>query len=119
PEARARAQELRHAYDAILVGAGTVMADDPSLTDRSGLPRRRALVRVVLDETISVSPNSQLAQTISDSPVIVFGNERAGRAAELRAKGVDIVNSRRGDLLGVLKELGSRALQRVLVEGGA
>ena len=41
------------------------------------------------------------------------------RAAELRAKGVDIVNSRRGDLLGVLKELGSRSLQSVLVEGGA
>ena len=119
PEARARAHELRHACDAILVGAGTIMADDPSLTDRSGLPRRRPPVRVVLDETISISPNSQLAQTISNGPVVVFGNDRAGRAAELRAKGIEIVNSRRGDLLGVLKELGSRSLQSVLVEGGA
>ena len=119
PEARARAHELRHQYDAILVGAGTVMADDPSLTDRSGLPRRRPPVRVVLDETISVSPNSQLAQTTSEGPVVVFGNDPGERVAGLRAKGIEIVNSRRGDLLGVLKELGGRSLQSVLVEGGA
>jgi len=119
PQSRARAHELRHEYDAILVGAGTATTDDPSLLDRSGLPRRRSLVRVVLDQEVSISPNSQLANTTADGPVIVFGNERAERAAELRAKGVEVVNSRRGDLLEVLKVLGSRSLQSLLVEGGA
>lgn len=98
PEARARAHELRHDHDAILVGAGTVRSDDPLLTDRSGLPRRRPLVRVVLDNKSRLSPDSQLARTTSEAPVIVIGN------ADLRA---------------VLKELADKALQSVLVEGGA
>lgn len=96
PEARARAHELRHQYDAILIGAGTAMTDDPLLTDRSALPRRRPLVRVVLADTLS--PDSQLATTASEAPVILF---------------------RDADLGTVLKELGSRAIQSVLVEGGA
>src|SRR6185312_8842682 len=54
-EARARGQQFRHESDAILVGAGTVKLDDPLLTDRSGLPRRRSLVRVVLDERMQTS----------------------------------------------------------------
>ena len=98
PEARARAHELRHKYDAILIGAGTAKADDPLLTDRSGLPRRRPLVRVVLDNKLRLSPDSQLARTMPEAPVIVIGNT---------------------DLGAVLKELADRSLQSVLVEGGA
>jgi diaminohydroxyphosphoribosylaminopyrimidine deaminase/5-amino-6-(5-phosphoribosylamino)uracil reductase len=98
PEARARAHELRHEYDAILVGAGTAMTDDPLLTDRSGLPRRRPLVRVVLANELRLPPESQLARTTSEAPLIVLGN------ADLRA---------------VLKELADRSLQSVVVEGGA
>jgi diaminohydroxyphosphoribosylaminopyrimidine deaminase/5-amino-6-(5-phosphoribosylamino)uracil reductase len=119
PEARARAHELRHEYDAILVGAGTVSADDPLLSDRSGLPRRRPLVRVVLDDAVRLSSNSQLARTTSEAPVIVFGNEKAEQAQDLRDQGVEILNAKRGDLRVVLKELGDRSLQSVLVEGGA
>jgi diaminohydroxyphosphoribosylaminopyrimidine deaminase/5-amino-6-(5-phosphoribosylamino)uracil reductase len=119
PDARARAHELRHAYDAILVGAGTVTTDDPLLTDRSGLPRRRSLVRVVLDENIRLSPESQLATTISEAPVIVFGDPASPGTAALRAQGVEIVNATRCDLNGVLHELASRSLQSVLVEGGS
>jgi diaminohydroxyphosphoribosylaminopyrimidine deaminase / 5-amino-6-(5-phosphoribosylamino)uracil reductase len=119
PEARARVQELRHQYDAILVGAGTAEIDDPQLSDRSGLRRRRPLVRVVLDEEVRLSPDSQLASTTSQAPVIVFGNERANHADVLQARGVEIVSSRRGDLDAVLHELGSRSLQSLLVEGGS
>lgn len=116
PESRGRAHELRHQYDAILIGVGTAEADDPSLIDRSGLPRRRPLVRVVLDEALRLSPNSQLARTTSQAPVIVFSDSDS---TELRSHGVEIANAKRGDLRTLLKELGSRSLQSVLVEGGS
>lgn len=117
PESRARAHELRHESDAILVGAGTAITDDPLLIDRSGLPRRRPLIRVVLDDAIRLSPSSQLATTTSQAPVVVFGNTQPPK--ELLAQGVEIVNSTRGDLREVLLELASRSIQSVLVEGGA
>src|SRR5215217_9787525 len=119
PESRARAHELRHAYDAILIGAGTATTDDPLLIDRSGLARRRSLVRVVLDEKLRLSPESRLATSTSEAPVIVFGDPESPGTASLRTQGVEIVNSKRHDLCGVLRELGSRSLQSVLVEGGS
>jgi diaminohydroxyphosphoribosylaminopyrimidine deaminase / 5-amino-6-(5-phosphoribosylamino)uracil reductase len=119
PESRARAHALRHEYDAILVGAGTAETDDPQLSDRSGLPRRRPLVRVVLDDEVRLSPESQLVSSISKAPVIVFGKESANHADVLRGQGVEVVNSTRGDLRGVLRELGTRSIQSVLVEGGS
>jgi diaminohydroxyphosphoribosylaminopyrimidine deaminase/5-amino-6-(5-phosphoribosylamino)uracil reductase len=119
PVSRERAHEMRHECDAILVGAGTAETDDPQLSDRSGLSRRRPLVRVVLDDEVRLSPESQLAATASQAPVIVFGNERANHANALRAQGVEIVNSTRGDLPAVLRELGNRSIQSLLVEGGS
>ncbi|HSK64123.1 MAG TPA: bifunctional diaminohydroxyphosphoribosylaminopyrimidine deaminase/5-amino-6-(5-phosphoribosylamino)uracil reductase RibD [Pyrinomonadaceae bacterium] len=116
PESRARAHELRHAYDAILVGAGTVLQDDPLLTDRSGLRRRRPLVRVVLDDKIRLSPESKLATTTAEAPVLVFG--RAGNT-DLTDKSVEIINTDPSELCSVLGELGRRSIQSVLVEGAA
>jgi len=122
-EARERVQELRHACDAVLVGAGTVLKDDPLLTDRSGLRRRRALVRVVLDDKLRVG--AKLATTTAEAPVLVVGRPEGGNFLD---KGVEVLNTDPGvevlrtdpkNLLAVLDALGRRAIQSVLVEGGA
>ena len=119
-ESRARAHELRHEYDAILVGAGTALADDPLLTDRSGKKRRLPLVRVILDEALTLSPDSRLLKTATEAPLLIFaGNSAPPSAGE--AAGVEVVRDAANgrDLLLVLDELGKRAIQSVLVEGGA
>jgi diaminohydroxyphosphoribosylaminopyrimidine deaminase/5-amino-6-(5-phosphoribosylamino)uracil reductase len=120
-ESRARAHQLRHESDAILIGAGTAIIDDPLLTDRSGLKRRRPLTRVVLDDYLRISLDSKLANTVNQGPVIVFtGNtSHLELLRSLASKGVEIVRTERSDLLSVLLQLGSRSLQSVLVEGGA
>jgi len=122
-EARARAQEFRHESDAILVGAGTVTLDDPLLTDRSGLPRRCSLVRVVLDERLGIQESSQLVRTACAAPVLVFTGAEANSeaVARLKKQGVEVVSDAASgrDVLKVLEELGRRSIQSVLVEGGA
>ena len=119
--ARDRVQELRHEHDAILVGANTAVVDNPSLTDRSGKPRRRPLARVILDNRLRLPPNSTLATTTDDAPTIVFTNcidpDAVGRLSD---KGVEVVpiegGTRNVDL--VLDELYKREIQSILVEGG-
>ena len=122
-EARARVHLLRHEYDAILVGAGTAVADDPLLTDRSGRARRRPLARVVLDERLSLSPRSRLAQTAREFPTLVFtsADADADAVSALEECGVEVVRAAAGarDLGAVLATLHARELQGVLVEGGA
>ena len=122
-EARARVHQLRREYDAILVGAGTASKDDPLLTDRSGLARRRTLIRVLLDERLSLSPESKLARTAREAPVIIFTSATADsrRVAALEECGVQIVCEASGgrDLRAVLESLAGHSIQSVLVEGGA
>lgn len=123
PESRARVHELRHEYDAILVGAGTVLVDDPLLTDRSGRQRRRPLARILLDQRLTIPLNAKLVTTTAEAPLIIF----AGKDAEtskldlLRSSGVEVLSDKAEgrDLFAVLTELGGRAIQSVLVEGGA
>ncbi|CAN5663889.1 bifunctional diaminohydroxyphosphoribosylaminopyrimidine deaminase/5-amino-6-(5-phosphoribosylamino)uracil reductase RibD [soil metagenome] len=121
-ESRQRVHELRHEYDAILVGANTVVVDNPSLTDRSGKKRRQKLVRVVLDNSLRISLNSQLVLTAKDIPTIVFtDNEMDEKIKFLKDEGVEIVRIAEGgrNLFGVLQELAKKDIQSVLVEGGA
>ncbi|HEU5239967.1 MAG TPA: bifunctional diaminohydroxyphosphoribosylaminopyrimidine deaminase/5-amino-6-(5-phosphoribosylamino)uracil reductase RibD, partial [Pyrinomonadaceae bacterium] len=91
--ARVQAHMLRHENDAILVGAGTAAIDDPLLTDRSQLPRRRPLARVVMDESMRINPESQLGRTATEAPVIVFTgvNIDESKAQQLQSQGVEIV----------------------------
>ncbi|MGB5013188.1 MAG: bifunctional diaminohydroxyphosphoribosylaminopyrimidine deaminase/5-amino-6-(5-phosphoribosylamino)uracil reductase RibD, partial [Pyrinomonadaceae bacterium] len=116
--AQERVQSLRHEHDAILVGGNTASVDNPSLTDRSGKPRRRPLLRVILDNRLQTRPGSIVATTTDDAPTIVFTNSRdADKKAALRACGVDVVELEMGgrDLAGVLEELKTREIQSVLV----
>jgi diaminohydroxyphosphoribosylaminopyrimidine deaminase/5-amino-6-(5-phosphoribosylamino)uracil reductase len=121
-QARARAHELRHECDAIMVGVGTVAIDDPLLTDRSGRARRRLLTRIVMDERAETSPDSQLARTAKEAPVWLFGSAGAEGSAirALETQGVEVIWDESGgrDVLSVLKELGQRLIQSVLLEGG-
>ena len=118
-EARARAHQLRHQYDAIMVGSGTVVTDDPLLTDRSGKARRRPLVRVVLDDRLRTPLDSQLSRTANEAPVLMFTSGSAD-SVKLEQLGVELVRSEHGarDLAAVLAELGRREIQSVLIEGG-
>jgi diaminohydroxyphosphoribosylaminopyrimidine deaminase/5-amino-6-(5-phosphoribosylamino)uracil reductase len=122
-QSRARVHELRHEYDAILVGAGTAAADDPLLTDRSGRARHRPLTRILLDDELHLSPGSRLAQTARETPLVIFtstaADERA--AATLESCGAEIAREPRGarDPQAVLAELYRRSLHSVFVEGGA
>ncbi len=116
-----RVHDLRHEHDAILIGGNTAFVDNPSLTDRSGRPRRRPLVRVVLDNRLQIPLDSPLASTASAIPTIIFTNsEDSKKIFELRAKGVEVIEMQSGgrDLEGVLAELALRDIQSILVEGG-
>jgi diaminohydroxyphosphoribosylaminopyrimidine deaminase / 5-amino-6-(5-phosphoribosylamino)uracil reductase len=122
-ESRAEVHRMRHAADAVLTGIGTVKIDDPLLTDRSGLPRRRPLLRVILDWGLTISPRSRIVQS-AESDVLVFTQQHTNtrRVRALEKAGVDVVRavSRNGqiNLEAVLAELGRRELLNVLLESG-
>jgi len=120
-ESRARVHELRHHYDAILVGVGTAKLDDPALTDRSGMNRRRPLVRIVLDERLEIPIDSQLVRSANETPVLVIASPAADldKSRVLIDKGVEVVSNETRNLPILLEQLGQRSLQSVLVEGGA
>jgi len=121
---RAEVQKMRHASDAIVTGIGTVLVDNPLLTDRTGLLRRRRLLRVVLDSKLRLSPRSKLVHS-ADNDVLVFttAGESSPRAKALRRAGVEILHvserARRPDLGAVLAELGRREILSVILEAGA
>ena len=121
-ESLKRVHELRHEYDAILIGANTAYEDDPLLTDRSERKRRKPLLRVVLDNSLRISPNSKLALTAKDIPTIIFtASEDLKKISALENRRIEMIRTNEGarNLSGVLSVLGKREIQSVLVEGGA
>ena len=122
-ESRAEVHRMRHASDALLTGIGTIHVDDPLLTDRSGLPRRRRLLRVILDAELSLSPQSRIVRT-ADDDLLVFTNQprTSRRARNLHQRGVEIVHAQsaggRINLQTVVAELGHREILGVLLEAG-
>src|ERR1051326_953550 len=119
-QARARVHEMRHQYDAILVGSGTVLADDPLLTDRSGRLRRRPLLRVILDDRLRLPNDYQLSQTAREHPGLLFTSSDAEPSSELKQLGVEMVRIEGGarNLSAMMNELAEREIQSVLAEGG-
>jgi diaminohydroxyphosphoribosylaminopyrimidine deaminase/5-amino-6-(5-phosphoribosylamino)uracil reductase len=126
-ESRTHAQRLRHESDAILVGAGTIVADDPLLTDRTGFPRRRPLLRVVLDSRLRCPLESRLVKTAKDDVLIFcsFAEEKKRRTLEERGIRVEQVplgsnsNDGRPDLAKIIARLGELEITNLLIEGGA
>src|SRR5213594_630964 len=122
-ESRAEVHRMRHASDALLTGIGTILTDDPLLTDRSGLPRRKRLLRVVLDSKLRLSPKSRIVKT-SDDDLLVFTAAKLNsqRARKLLDAGVELMPvgtmGKHINLKSVLVELGRREITGVLLEAG-
>jgi diaminohydroxyphosphoribosylaminopyrimidine deaminase/5-amino-6-(5-phosphoribosylamino)uracil reductase len=122
-ESRAEVHRMRHASDGLLCGIGTILADNPLLTDRSGLPRRRRLLRVVLDARLRLPPKSRIVATAGgDLLVYTVASLRSPKARKLQNAGVEVVRAKtrngRIDLQAVLAELGRREILSVLLEAG-
>jgi diaminohydroxyphosphoribosylaminopyrimidine deaminase/5-amino-6-(5-phosphoribosylamino)uracil reductase len=120
----AAVQRIRHRADALFTGIGTILADDPRLTDRTGEPRRRRLLRVVLDSDLRLPLHSNLVKN-AKGDVLVFTRQSPAslRARALAKAGVEVCQARgewgRIDLKAVLRELGKREILNVLIEAGA
>lgn len=116
---------LRSMHDAILIGSGTALDDDPLLTVRlPGLEARKPL-RIVLDSDLKLSPDSRLAQTAGAHPTLVIAGEGASeaRASRLQAKNVEVVRVRRddaghADIDAALQLLAARGMTRLFCEPG-
>jgi diaminohydroxyphosphoribosylaminopyrimidine deaminase / 5-amino-6-(5-phosphoribosylamino)uracil reductase len=122
-ESRSEVQRMRHASDALLTGIGTVLADDPFLTDRTGLERRRLLLRVILDARLRLPPRARIVQTADDDLLVFTGvSLNSPKAQKLQNAGVELVQLKapggKMDLNAVLKELGRREMLSVLLEAG-
>jgi diaminohydroxyphosphoribosylaminopyrimidine deaminase / 5-amino-6-(5-phosphoribosylamino)uracil reductase len=120
--ARARGHELRGRMDAIVIGRGTLLADDPLLTARP--PGPRTATRVVLTATADAIPEScRLIDSVHEAPVLVLTRpEVVDRLASWSARGAEVValpaSSGGVDVQAALTELGRRGMTNVLLEGG-
>jgi diaminohydroxyphosphoribosylaminopyrimidine deaminase/5-amino-6-(5-phosphoribosylamino)uracil reductase len=123
--ARAHVQELRHRHDALLVGVGTVIADDPLLTDRSGHARRRPLLRVVLDSRLRLPLESRVVKTAADDLLVLCSFAEEKKKKQLLKLGVRVEQLPRAnseghpDMTAVLRFLGHSEITSLMIEGGS
>lgn len=123
--AREHVQELRHQHDAILVGVGTVIADDPLLTDRSGRSRRRPLLRVILDSRLRLPLESRVVKTAQDDLLVLCSFAEEKKKKQLLRRGVRVEQIPRPspeghpDLEAVIRHLGEMEITSLMIEGGA
>jgi diaminohydroxyphosphoribosylaminopyrimidine deaminase/5-amino-6-(5-phosphoribosylamino)uracil reductase len=122
-KARAEVQRLRHASDAILTGIGTVLADDPALTDRTGLPRRRPLHRILLDSHLRLPLYAKLLPPAQELDLWIFttGTAPTEKLQQLTELGVKItmLPTPKINLAEVLHHLHMAQFQSVLLEAGS
>jgi diaminohydroxyphosphoribosylaminopyrimidine deaminase/5-amino-6-(5-phosphoribosylamino)uracil reductase len=120
--ARAAVQPLRWQADAVLVGVDTVVADDPMLTDRSGLRRRRPLQRLILDSALRMPLDSKLVSSAQNDVTVFTVSKDESRIAALRSKGVRVevlpAEAGRVPLGKVLDQLGAEGILTLLTETG-
>ena len=122
--ARDHVQQVRHDQDAILTGIGTALADDCLLTDRTGLPRRRPLMRVVVDSFLRLPLNSKLVESCEDDLIVVSTSAAPSeRMQSLQNRGVSvhILDGTEGkvDLQAVMTWLGKQQLASLVIEAGS
>ena len=122
--ARSHVQQVRHDHDAILTGIGTVLADDCLLTDRSGLPRRRPLLRVVADSLLRLPLESRLVESFQDDLVVATTSAAPPKrraAVESRGIPVEVFDAPRGrvDLVTLVQWLGEKQMLSLVMEGGS
>jgi diaminohydroxyphosphoribosylaminopyrimidine deaminase/5-amino-6-(5-phosphoribosylamino)uracil reductase len=121
---REEVQRIRHAADGLLTGIGTVLADDPRMSDRTGKPRRRRLLRAVVDSRLRLPLKSTLVKS-AEGDLMVFTLQPADspKARALERAGVQVVRVRarggRVDLRAVIRELGKREIWNLVIEAGA
>lgn len=123
--ARKYVHELRHENDAIMAGVGTVIADDPLLTDRSGRPRRRPLLRVILDSWLRMPEASRLVKSAGGDVLVIYSEADEKRKSELEKLGLRVERvapahpDGRPDLREVMRHLAKYDITSMLIEGGA
>jgi diaminohydroxyphosphoribosylaminopyrimidine deaminase/5-amino-6-(5-phosphoribosylamino)uracil reductase len=125
-QARSSGHRLREISDAILVGKGTIVADDPQLTCRKGKKTVKDPIRVVLDSRLNVDPSSRICHLKSSAPTVIIGVE--GKSTEVQRQALEASGTKvwftqpdgqgRVDIRNVLRMLGNIGVQSLLVEGG-
>lgn len=124
-DARAHVQELRHESDGILVGVGTIIADDPLLTDRTGRPRRRPLLRLILDSHLRLPHTSRVVKTAQNDVLVLCSFAEEKKKQALQALGIRVeqisppMRDGRPDMVAVVRRLGELEVTSLLIEGGA